>query len=68
MKSLNHYTIQRKRKKVIEVVREVKEEEAACLKPPSPLVFTEKLLYSNYDWGLGDSPSGGIPTSNHTVL
>ena len=51
----------RKRKKVIKVVREVKEEEAACLKPPSPLVFTEDLLYSNYDWGLGDSPSGEFP-------
>ena len=46
--------------KVVEEVKEVKEEEATCCKPPSPLVFTEDL-YSNYDWGLGDSPSGEFP-------
>ena len=43
------------RKKDTKVIK-VEEDSETCLKPPSQLVFTEDLLYSNFDWGLGESP------------
>ena len=37
---------------------EEKEEDSSFELPLTP-VFTEDLMFSNYDWGLGDSPSSG---------